>query len=111
VTPLNAAGAGPPSARRDFVVGGCTAPPPPVSGLRAQVTGTLARLECQAAPDATSYLGHAGSAPGGADLYPLTDLGPSTTVQAYVAPGFRGWVRIYAANACGLSAGQDVVVQ
>jgi hypothetical protein len=80
-------------------------------GATASVAGDVARVAWQPSPGATSYRASVGSVPGGADLYPLTELGSSTAAHAGVSPGFRGWVRIFAVNRCGTSTGVDVFLQ
>jgi hypothetical protein len=115
VSGLNAAGAGPPSPRYDFVLGfpgaTCSAAPAAVVEIRSSISNGFARVEWSAVPGATRYLIQAGASPGTSDLFPLTDLGGSTGAGAPVAPGFSGWVRVFAANQCGVSAPTDVLVQ
>ena len=115
VTGVNAAGTGPPSERRDFTLGStaavCAAAPAPVGDLAGSVTAGFARALWTAVPGATSYLIQAGSQPGTADLYALTNLGSATQAGAAVPEGFRGWIRVVAVNACGSSLPADVFVQ
>jgi hypothetical protein len=115
VTAFNAAGAGPPSERRDFTIGatggGCLAPPAPIANLTGSVIAGFARVEWSAVAGATRYLVQAGSSPGAGDLFALTDVGASTSVGAAVPGGFSGWVRVFAANACGVSPPADVFVR
>jgi hypothetical protein len=93
------------------VSGGCAAAPPGVPSLSASVNGGFARVTWSAAPGATRYLIQAGTTVGGSDLFAGTDVGSSTTAGAAVPPGFRAWVRVFAANSCGVSAPADVFVQ
>lgn len=112
VASVTSAGPGPWSPRQDFTIGPpCAQPPPPVTGITGTVSGNLARVAWQLAPGATSYRGYAGSLQGSADLLPMTEIGNRTEALAFVSAGFRGWVRIFAVNACGQSAGADVFVQ
>lgn len=114
VTALNAAGAGPPSARRDFAIpapGACSAPPPPVTGVSGGVIGTAASVRWQASAGATAYGLHAGSSPGAVDHVAPTNLGNSLGAQGTVPPGFTTHVRIFALNACGASAGVDFLLR
>ena len=107
---VTVAGAGPPSARTDFTLGGattCAAPPLAPTAVTAAVFDGFARVNWSAVPGATRYLIQAGSTPGATDLFALTDLGATTEAGASVAPGFQGWVRVFAANACGISAPSD----
>jgi hypothetical protein len=114
VTGLNNAGAGPPSVRQDFTLNGagaaCTTAPPQVMNPAGTVSDGFATVRWSPVPGATRYLIQAGTSPGTNDLYPLTDLGPSTGAGASVPAGFSGWVRILAANACGVSAPTDILV-
>jgi hypothetical protein len=114
VSGVNGAGAGPQSARSDFTLGAgpaCGAAPSAPASLTAAVIDGFARVNWSAVPGATSYRIQAGSQPGGADLFALTDLGATTEAGANVAPGFQGWVRVVAANACGISNPTDVFIQ
>jgi hypothetical protein len=115
VMAINEAGAGPPSERRDFTLGSasgpCVAPPSPVGDLAGSINAGFASVRWSAVPGATSYRIQAGSAPGAADLYAITDLGSSTQAGAAVPAGFRGWIRVVAANPCGSSLPADIFVQ
>ena len=118
VTPLNSAGAGPVSAPRAFTIesptpgpGSCTSPPGAVTGLTGTVSGGVASARWMAVPGASTYLVQAGSAPGAANLAPITDIGNNVGVQAQVPAGFTAWVRVFARNACGTSAGTDIFLQ
>jgi hypothetical protein len=108
VTPLDPSGAGPSSRRTDFSI--CDALPGPVIGLRAEVGGGVARVSWLPAANASAYRASVGSSPGAADLVPATELGSGTSVQAPVAPTFRGWLRVLAVNACGSGPPADVLV-
>lgn len=113
---VNSAGSGPASAPVAFTIGSagpgpCTSAPAAVTGVSGGVAGGVARVQWNASAGATSYLVQAGSAVGAANLFPLTDIGNSTAAQAPVPPGFTAWVRIFARNACGTSAGVDFFLQ
>lgn len=108
VTPVNADGGGPASFRRDFTI--CGALPPPVTGLAAGVANGVARVTWNASPEAASYRASAGSSPGAADVYPLTELGAVTGIEAPVGDDFEAWVRVIAVNACGSSDPAEVLV-
>ena len=116
VTSINAAGAGPPSAQRNFTIsatGGdaCSSAPARVTNVTGGISGGIARLAWQASPGATSYVLQAGSSPGASDHVPPTGVGNVLGVQAPVPPGFATYVRVFARNACGTSAGVDYLVQ
>lgn len=114
VTGVNAAGAGPASPRQDFTIGAssnCSAAPPAPSRVAASISNGFARVRWSAVSGATRYLIQAGSSAGAADLFALTDLGASVEAGASVPPGFRAWVRVFAVNACGVSAPADVFLQ
>lgn len=89
--------------------GGCAAAPPPPFGLSAVLAGgqrNLANFHWRA-PDApvASYTFVAGSAPGLADLATFTLGGGSTGFfVASAIPSGTYYVRVRAANACGMSA-------
>jgi hypothetical protein len=111
VVPFNGATAGPASNPFNFTIGappgGCTAPPaaPSVTGSLVNGVGTVT---WGAVPGATSYTVQAGSTQGGANLFPLTNLGLATVASAAgLPPGFTAWVRVRAVNACGQSAPTD----
>ncbi len=105
VTPVNTDGGGPSSFRKPFSI--CGGLPSSVPGITGSVSGDVARLFWQAAPGATSYRGQLGSAPGLDDVYPMTDLGSILGIEFPVSAGFQAWVRIVAANGCGVSAPVD----
>jgi hypothetical protein len=115
VTGVNAAGTGPSSARHDFLLNAsgssCTGAPAAVTDLSGSVSRGFARVQWSPVPGATRYLVQAGSTPGGSDLFALTDLGASTGAGSAVGDGFAGWVRVFAANACGVSNAADIFVQ
>jgi hypothetical protein len=115
VTVISAAGDGPSSPPRDFTIPGtavsCVAPPTAVTDVAVFVGSGFARLHWSASPDATSYRLQAGSAPGAADFVGLTDIGNSTTISSAVPIGVRAWIRIHAANACGVSPPVDFFLQ
>ena len=111
VTAMNAAGAGPPTARVDFTVPSglvsCTTGPAAVQALTGLVSGGFASVRWNPVAGATSYQLHVGSAQGGDDRLALTDLGPQTSAAASVPAGFNAWVRVYAVNRCGRSQPTD----
>jgi hypothetical protein len=115
ITGINAAGAGPSSERRDFVIGvsnsGCAAAPQAVTQLTGTISNGFARVNWAASAGATRYLIQAGSTRGASDLFSTTDLGASTSAGAPVPADFSGWVRVYAGNACGVSAPSDFLLQ
>jgi hypothetical protein len=112
---INAAGVGPSSARRDFMLGTspttCSVPPQAPANISTSLANGYARVEWTPVPGATRYLIQAGSIAGAADIFALTDLGAVTEAGASVSPGFRAWVRVFAANQCGVSAPVDRVIQ
>jgi YVTN family beta-propeller protein len=113
VTALANTTSGPPSASVTFTIGsgGCSGPPPTPTGLSGSVVGTTATVRWSPSPGATSYVVHAGTIQGSADLF-NGNVGPIISLSASgVPPGFRAWVRIFAINGCGSSAGADVLVQ
>lgn len=109
VTPVTHEGWGAPSHQVNFSV--CATPPPSVIRLSAAVVDGVARVSWEPSPGATAYGVIVGSTPGSSDLYGPTTLGDVTEIQANVLPGFVGWVRLFAINACGVSAGVDVAVR
>jgi Matrixin len=101
VTALNGAIASPPSPLFNFTIGpSCILPTAPlVSG--GIVNGT-ATITWPAVAGATSYIVSAGSTAGGTNLFPATNIGPTTSVGASGLPaGFQAFVRVIAVNACG----------
>jgi hypothetical protein len=92
ITAVNAAGAGPASARVDFTVpsnqASCTTAPPAITGAAGTVTGQYAQVQWNAVAGASSYQLQVGSVRGGDDLLHLTDLGPQRAAGASVPPGF-----------------------
>jgi hypothetical protein len=112
---MNAAGLGPASPRQDFTLGGapttCTTAPAAPTGLSGAVSNGFARVQWSPSASATRYLIQAGSSTGGADLFAQTDLGAGTSAGASVPAGFRAWIRVFAANACGVSAPADFFLQ
>jgi hypothetical protein len=111
VTAVNAAGAGPPSARVDFSIppghSDCSAPPAAVNGITGAVTTQYAQVQWNAAAGATSYQLQVGTVQGGDDLLHSIDLGPQRGAGASVPPGFAAWIRVYAVNPCGRSQPVD----
>jgi hypothetical protein len=111
VTALNAAGAGPSSARVDFTIpavhAACSGPPAAVTGVRGTVSSQNAQVQWNAVVGATSYELQVGSAAGGDDLLPLVNLGPEPGAGASVPPGFAAWIRVYSLNPCGRSQPVD----
>jgi hypothetical protein len=82
---------------------GCTAPPAPPTDVTGAVMNGRANLQWTPSAGATTYVVQAGSTEGFSDVY-HGNVGPSTSVAADVAPGFRAHVRVIAVNACGQSA-------
>lgn len=85
------------------VVGGCVAPPSAASTLAATVSGQTVTLTWQQ-PDAlvTSYTLLAGSAAGRSDLARVTVAGEATSFTATDVPPGTYYVRLVAANGCGV---------
>jgi hypothetical protein len=72
-------------------------------GLEGSVEAGTATASWNAASGATSYVVQVGSTPGSADFF-SGDIGNRTAATATGLPaGFRAYVRVIAANACGLS--------
>jgi hypothetical protein len=111
VTAVNAAGAGPRSARVYFTIpssdSACSAPPAAVTGMTGSVTPQYAQVQWNGAASATSYHLQVGSVQGADDLLRLINLGPQRGAGASVPPGFAAWVRVYAVNQCGRSQPAD----
>ena len=114
VTALSGATASAPSAAFAFTLGGgggCAGPPgaPAVTG--GVVAGT-ASVSWPQVPGATSYIVSAGSAQGGTNLFPTTNVGTNNQLSASGVPaGFQAFVRVIAVNACGQSAPVDFLVR
>jgi hypothetical protein len=112
VTAFNGTVAAPPSALFPFTIGpACTVPASPnVSG---GVVGDSASVTWSPVPGATSYLLSAGTAQGGTQYFPPTNVGGNTGASASgLPPGFTAWVRVIAVNACGQeSVPRDFYVQ
>jgi hypothetical protein len=102
---------GPASSKVSFTVGGSTSPPPPPNGVSGRISNGVATVAWNAVPGATSYIVQAGPAPGSSTFF-NGDVGPATSVSSPVAPGFRGYVRVAATNACGRGpVSQEIVVE
>ena len=101
VTALNGAIAGPPSPLFDFTIGpACTLPTAPV--VSGGIVNGTATISWSAVAGATSYIVSAGTTAGGTNLFPATNIGPTTSVGASGLPaGFQAFVRVIAVNACG----------
>lgn len=114
ITAFNGAAAGaasPPFAFTLGASGGCAGPPAPPAPTGSIVAGS-ATVSWPVVPGAASYIVSAGSSPGGANLYPATNVGAATAVGATgLSPGFSAWVRVAAVNACGQSAPVDFFLQ
>jgi Ca2+-binding RTX toxin-like protein len=82
---------------------GCNAAPPAPAITAAVVVNNVATLAWAAVPGATSYVVQAGTASGASDLFD-GNVGANVIVSADVSAGFRAYVRVLAANACGISA-------
>jgi Matrixin len=109
VTPANGDGGGPPSFRKDFTI--CGGRPDPIGSVSATVVDGIAQLRWSPANRAASYRGQAGSAPGASDIYPLSELGATTSIDTPVGRGFSAWIRLFAVNSCGASAPVDVFLR
>jgi len=97
-----------PSSEVTFVVGGCESAPLPPASISGRVVGTTATVEWSASPGATNYALRAGSTSTVADLFDGY-VGNRTSIAQEVPLGFRAYVRVYAANACGVSAATAVL--
>jgi hypothetical protein len=100
VTPFNGSTAGPASDRFNFSIGTTCSTPgaPSVSG---GVAGGTATVQWPQVAGAAYYVLSAGTAPGGTNLFPTTNIGLNNFVQASgLPPGFQAWVRVIAYNAC-----------
>lgn len=84
---------------------GCSAPPPPPTGLAASLNGVTVTLAWQAPAFASvaRYVIEAGSGPGLANLARLAVTGTVTTFTTDAPPGTY-YVRVRAEDACGGSA-------
>ncbi|MGE0814102.1 MAG: hypothetical protein AB7O28_00880 [Vicinamibacterales bacterium] len=102
----NAFGPGPPS-NEVAVQAGCVTAPPPPGTLSFQKAGATVRFAWGAAPTAVSYTIEAGQAPGTAG-YGAAPLGNVTSLTA-TAPLGLYYVRLRAANACGVSGPSNEV--
>jgi YVTN family beta-propeller protein len=110
VTPVAAATPGPPSVPAAFTIGEC-GPPPAVTGLMGGIVAGTGTVTWTLSPGATGYIVQAGASQGGAELF-NANIGNALSVSASGLPsGFTAWVRVFATNACGTSAPQDVLVQ
>jgi hypothetical protein len=111
ITPFNDGVAGPPSEPFVFTLDSACNPlaSPDVGG---GVFNGTASVSWPPVPGATSYLLSAGNSPGGTEIVPEVDIGPTTTARAGVPAGFTAWVRVTAINACGQrSVPRDFLVQ
>jgi hypothetical protein len=109
VNPLGTSG---PSNVIDLVVGSgvpCVPPAAPLQPTATLISGS-ATVTWQPVAGATSYVVQAGSLSGGSDLF-NGNVGNTTTIGATgLPPGFRAFVRVFAVNACGISAPAPEVV-
>ena len=114
VTALSGATTSPPSAAFAFTIGGpggCTGPPAAPAVTGGVVAGT-ATVSWPQVAGATSYIVSAGSALGGTNLFPTTNVGLNNQLGASGLPvGFQAFVRVIAVNACGQSAPVDFLVR
>jgi hypothetical protein len=112
VRAVNPLGTSSPSNVVDVVVGSsapCVTPAAPSSVNGALISDT-ATVSWSPVPGATSYIVRAGSAPGGSDLF-NGNVGNTTAVSASgLPPGFRAFVRVSAASACGTSGASAEVL-
>jgi hypothetical protein len=81
--------------------GGVLAPPAAPTGLRSQVSGSLASGAWNPSANATSYRLQVGSVPGASNLFNAS-LGNTTTISGHVPPGQYFW-RLIASNSAGNS--------
>ena len=82
--------------------GECTAPPPAPTGVIGVVHSGTASISWTPAPGATTYGIQAGTGPGLRDIYEGA-VGPIPSVSATVGSDFAAYVRVFAANPCGIS--------
>jgi hypothetical protein len=112
VRALNPLGPSGPSNFVDVVVatpGPCTTPAAP-SLPNATFGNGIATVSWQPVAGAASYVVRAGSQPGGSDIFD-GNVGNTTAVSASgLPPTFRAFVRVYAVNACGVSAASPEIV-
>jgi hypothetical protein len=106
VVARNGFGASPPSAEV-AVQAGCVAAPPPPGTLTFTTAGSSVTLGWGAAPTAAAYVLEAGSASGSADLG--TFALPNATSLVASPPLGLYYVRVRAANTCGISAASNEV--
>ncbi|MEZ5291530.1 MAG: fibronectin type III domain-containing protein [Vicinamibacterales bacterium] len=102
----NAFGPGPPS-NEVAVQAGCVTAPPPPGALTFQKAGATVRFAWGASATAVSYAIEAGQTPGTAG-YGVAPLGNVTSLTA-TAPLGLYYVRLRAANACGVSGPSNEV--
>jgi hypothetical protein len=81
---------------------GCSAPPAAPTALNGRVTNGVASVVWSPPAGAASYVVHAGSTPGGSDVF-VGSVGAALGASSPVGAGFRAYVRVYAVNACGQS--------
>ena len=97
----NAYGAGAPTASVR-VDAGCADPPGPPVGLQGQVAGSSVTLAWQRGPgNVGRYVLEAGSAAGLSNVAAMS-LAPSATTFAATAPPGTYFIRVRAANSCGV---------
>ena len=106
VRAVNPLGISSPSNAVDVAVGAagpCAVPLAP-SLPNATFGNGIAAVSWQPVAGAVSYVVRAGSQPGGSDIF-NGNVGNTTAVSASGLPaGFRAFVRVFAVNACGVSA-------
>jgi hypothetical protein len=103
VNPLGVSG---PSNVADLIVGtaGPCAPPAAPSRPNTSFANGVAGVNWSGVAGATSYIVRAGTGPNTSNLFD-GNVGSTTAVSAAgLPPGFRAFVRVYAVNACGVSA-------
>jgi hypothetical protein len=90
---------------------GCTAPPPAPTGVSGAVRNGMASIWWTPAPGAIRYGVQAGTRSGLNDIFEgAIEHVPS--LSSPVESGFHAYVRVYAINACGISApSKEVVVR
>jgi len=105
VRATNAAGTSDPSNEIAVVVAsGCVVPSPPTLVLLSNSGGAVSLSWTLPAGAPTSYVLQAGSAPGLANLANVNLGNASRTFNTNGVPSGTYYVRVYARNACGLSA-------
>jgi hypothetical protein len=100
VTAFNGTTPGPPSTPFAFTLGPtCTVPTAPV--VSGGIVSGTATVSWAPVAGATGYIVSAGTTAGATNLFPPTNVGPTTSLSASGLPaGFQAFVRVIAVNAC-----------